>query len=58
MFRLIRKIFIRLLTSIVNDSSHAKCKSINNQKYMIQFTLINLHPNEYRQGLRYPSICD
>ena len=45
--------FIILLTSNFNASSHTKCLSLNNQKYMIQPTLINLHPNEYTQGLHY-----
>ena len=35
--------------SIVNASNHAKCISLNNQKYEIQPTLNNLHPNEYSQ---------
>ena len=30
-----------------------KCVSLSNQKCKIQPTLINLHPNEYTQGLRY-----
>ena len=49
----IKKIFIRLLTSIVNVSNHAKCVSLSNQKCLTQPTLINLHPNEYTQGLYY-----
>ena len=49
----IKKIFIRLLSCIVNFSSHTKCISLSNQKCKIQLTLINLHPNEYVQGLRY-----
>ena len=42
----IKKIFIRLLTGIVNRSNHTKCISLNNQKCEIHPTLINLHPNE------------
>ena len=38
-FRLIRKIFIGLLISILNASNHT--------------TLINIHPNEYRQEVHY-----
>ena len=49
----IKKIFIRLLSCIVNVFSHTKCISLSNQKCKIQLTLINLHPNEYVQGLRY-----
>ena len=50
MFGLIKKIFIRLLASVVfNASSHTKCVSLSNQKSKIQPTLINLHPNEYSQ---------
>ena len=45
--------FIRLLISIVNASKHTKCVSLCNQKITTQPNLINLHPNEYTQGLRY-----
>ena len=45
--------FIGLLTSIVNTSNHTKCVSLSNQKCTTQSTLINLHPNEYSQALRY-----
>ena len=55
MFGLNKKIFIGLLTSIVNSSNHRKCISLSNQKCMIQPTLINLHPNEYSQEFHcYP----
>ena len=47
--------FIRLLTGVVNESNHAKCISVSNQKYLIQPTLFNLHPNEYNQELHYYS---
>ena len=49
MFGLIKKIFIGLLTGLVNGSNHTKWISLSNQKCMIQPTLINLHPNEYGQ---------
>ena len=45
--------FIGLLTSLVNGSNHTKCISLNNQKCIIQPTLINLHPNEYSRELHY-----
>ena len=55
MFGLIRKIFIRLLSNIVNTSNHTKCPSLSNQKCMIHPTLINLHPKEYSQDFHcYP----
>ena len=55
MFGLIKKIFIGLLTGLVNRSNHKKCVLSNNQKYMTQPSLINLHPNEYNQELHcYP----
>ena len=47
MLELITKIFIGLLTVLVNGYNHTKCVSLINQKYQIQPTLINLHPNEY-----------
>ena len=43
MFGFIKKIFIWLLTSVANVSSHTKCVSLSNQKP----TLINLYPTEY-----------
>ena len=53
MFGLIRKMFIGLLTVLVDGSNHTKCVLLSNQKYMIQPTLINLHPNEYSQEFHY-----
>ena len=38
-----------LLIKIVNASNHTKCVSLSTQKYMIQPTLTNLHPNESSQ---------
>ena len=35
MFGLIKKIFIGLLTGLVNGSNHRKRVSLSNQKYMI-----------------------
>ena len=42
-----------LLTDIVSASNHRKCNSVNNQKCIIQPTLINLHPNEFIQEFHY-----
>ena len=59
MFGIIKNMFIVSLTSsvnaiiIVNASSHTKCVSLCNQKFKIQCTLINLHPNEYSQELHH-----
>ena len=55
MFGLIKKIFIGLLTDLVNAYNHKKCVSLSNQKRQIQPTLINLHPNEYSQEFHYYS---
>ena len=44
---------IVLLARIVNASTHTNCMSLSNQNCEIQPTLINLHPNEYSQGLHY-----
>ena len=49
MFGLIKKIFIGLLTCLVNGTNHTKNILLSNQKRMIQPTLINLHPNEHSQ---------
>ena len=53
MFRLIKKIFIGLLTGLVNGSNHTKHVSLSNQKCMTEITLINLHLNEYNQEFLY-----
>ena len=53
MFGLIKKIFIGLLTGLVNGSNHTKCVSLSNQKFLIQSTVIYLHPNEYSQEFHY-----
>ena len=53
MFVVIKNMIIVLLTSIVNASNYTKCVSLNNQKFEIQATPINLHLNEYSQELNY-----
>ena len=53
MFGLIKNFLVMLLTSTVIASNHTKYASLSNQKRMAQPTLINLHPNEYSQELRY-----
>ena len=45
--------FIVLLTSIANASTHTKCVSLSNQKCDIQPILINSLLNEYNQELHY-----
>ena len=59
MFGIIEKMFIVLLTNIVNASNHTKCVSLSNQKCEIQPTPINLHPNEYSHELNcYPFVVN
>ena len=53
MFGLIKKIFIGLLTGLVNGSNRTKYLSLSNQKREIEPTLINLHPIEYSQEFHY-----
>ena len=53
MFRSIRKMFIELLTGLVNASNHVKCVSLSNYKCMTEPTLIILHPNIYSEKLHY-----
>ena len=57
MFGLIKKMFIRLLISIVSASNQMQDVLLSNQKYMIQSILINLHPTEYSQELHYYSFA-
>ena len=49
MLGLIKKIFIGLLSNLVNSLSNQKCE--------IQSTLINFHPNEYSQEFHYYTFC-
>ena len=46
-----------LLISIANGSNHRKYVSLSNKKCEIQFTFINLHPNDYNQIISLLSIC-
>ena len=43
--------FIVLITSLVNASSHGKILSLRKKKSEIQAILINFHPNENSQEL-------
>ena len=55
MFGLIKKIFLELITSVVNVYYHTKCIARSIQKFMNQPTLINLHPTGCSQeSLYYP----
>ena len=53
MFGLIKNISMRLLASTVNAFNHTKCVSLKNRQCMAQSIIINLHPNEYTQGMRH-----
>ena len=53
MVRIIKKMFIVVLSSIVNAFNHTKCVSLSNHESEIQPTLINLHSNEYSQEFHY-----
>ena len=53
MLGIIFKMFIVLLSGIVNASNHTKCVSLTNQKSKIQPTLINLHLIDYSQEFHY-----
>ena len=53
MLGLIKKMFIGLLTGLVNGSNHTICTSLSNQKCMIQPAPINLHSNEYSQEFHH-----
>ena len=57
MLRLIEKMLIGLLTGLVNGSNHTKPVSLSNQNYVIQPTLISLHPTEYSHELHYYSFA-
>ena len=53
MFGLIKKMFIRLLNSILSASNNTKCMSLSNQECMTKPTLINLHPSGYSRESYY-----
>ena len=53
MFRIHEKIFIKLLTSIINASNQTKFVSLNNQQFMTQPALVIIHPYEYNQDFCY-----
>ena len=53
MFGLIKKIFIKFLTGLVNECNHTKCVPLSSQKPNIQPTVTNLHPDEYSQEFNY-----
>ena len=53
MLGLIKKLFIGLLTGLVNGSNHTKCATLCNQKFEIQPTLIKLYSNVYSQECHY-----
>ena len=55
MFGLVMKIFLLLLSNIVNGCNHTKCVSLSNQKGIIQPAVINLQSNECSQDLYYYS---
>ena len=57
MFGLIKNISMRLLASTVNACNHTKCVSLKNRQCMAQPIIINLHPNEYTQGMRRETFC-
>ena len=47
MFEITKKLFVVLLTTLVNVSSQTKFVSLSNQRCKIQPTPFNLHSNEY-----------
>ena len=53
MFEIIKKMFIVLLSNIVNGSNHTKRVLLSNQECIIQPSFINLEPNEYSQESHY-----
>ena len=53
MLGIIKKMFIVILTNIVDASNRTKCASLSNQKSEFQPALIDLHPNEYSQESHY-----
>ena len=53
MLVIIKKMFIVLLSTIVNVSNLTKCVSLSNQKCETEPTLINLHSNKCSKEFHY-----
>ena len=53
MFEIVKKMFIALLTSMVNSSNHTKCVSLSNKKCEIRPTFTKLHCNKCSQKFHY-----
>ena len=53
MLGIIKKMFIVLLSSVINPSNYTKCISLSNQNCEIQTTLFKLYTNEYSRELQY-----
>ena len=50
---IIKKLFVGLLTSLINGSNCTKCVLLSMKTCIIQPTLINLDPPEYSQEFDY-----
>ena len=55
---LLNQCFRKTLSSIANTLDHVKCMSLNDQQCRTHFTLVNLHFNQYIEGLYYYSFAD
>ena len=53
----VKNMLILLLTNVLNASNHTKCVYLSNEKCMTQPTLVNLHPNEYRQEFHHDALA-
>ena len=49
----IKKIFIGLLTGLVNESNHTTCVPLNVHNHTTHPTIINLYLHQCTQGLHY-----
>ena len=52
-FGIIKKMFLGLLSGLVNGSNQRKSVSLSNWKCKIEPSFINLHPNEYSLEFQY-----
>ena len=61
MFGFIKKMFIRLFISTVNDSNHTKCIPINNQQCILLTNLFHILTNTVKDYVnldRYVGSCN
>ena len=58
MFGFLKKMFIRLLISTVNDSNHTKCMPINNQQCILLTKLFHMGINTDKEYVNFEDMLE